>query len=74
MSNKTILQMRKRLFSASLSTVFGLGLVFGAGFSTFAADEANSRLVTYQDDGKTLFALSLKPTQELGVNATRELP
>ncbi len=64
MSSNAILKMPKRLFSASLSTVFGLGLVVGAGFPAKAADEAQSRLVTYQDQGKTLFALSLKPTVE----------
>ena len=65
MSSRTISAIPKRLFRATLSSVLGMGLVVGTGLSVFSSEAINNRLVTYQDDGKTLFALSLLPTQEL---------
>ncbi len=70
MSSRTISAIPKRLFRATLSSVIGLGLVVGTGLSAFSSEAINNRLVTYQDDGKTLFALSLLPTQELATKSS----
>ena len=70
MSSRTISAIPKRLFGATLSSVFGLGLVVGTGLSAFSSEAINNRLVTYQDDGKTLFALSLLPTQDLAAKSS----
>ena len=64
MSKCSFSMIQKQFFSASLSSVLGLGLVVGTGLSAYAIEAKSNRLVTYQDDEKTLFALSLIPTQE----------
>ena len=64
MSIRSFSKILKRLFSATLSSVLGLGLIVGTGLSAYSTEAKNSRLVTYQEEGKTLFALSLLPTQE----------
>ena len=64
MSNCSFSMIPKQLLSASLCSVLGLGVVVGTGLLAFATEVKSNRLVTYQDEGKTLFALSLMPTQE----------
>ena len=69
MSSRTISAIPNRLFRATLSSALGLGLVVGSGLNAISSESINNRLVTYQDDGKTLFALSLLPTQELAAKS-----
>ncbi|HUP79592.1 MAG TPA: vWA domain-containing protein, partial [Pirellula sp.] len=64
MSIRSFSKIQKRFCSAILASVLGLGLIVGTGLSADSTDAMNSRLVTYQEEGKTLFALSLLPTQE----------
>ena len=54
--------------SASLSSVLGMGLVIGTAFlepMVSAAENSTNRLVTYKDEGRIHFALSLLATKDL---------
>jgi Mg-chelatase subunit ChlD len=73
MSSRSISAIPKRLFSATLSSALSLGLVVGTGLSAYSTEAIKNRLVTYQDDGKTLFALSLLPTQEFAAKSSPQV-
>ena len=73
MSSRSISAIPKRLFSASLSSALSLGLVVGTGLSAYATEAIKNRLVTYQDEGKTLFALSLLPTHEFAAKSAPQV-